>query len=73
MHLAWLFPALLGLAFGANGAEALAKGRFFVLANRDPGAAVYREYQPAFYWLLVGVNLVLTIGMFVAAYYTRST
>jgi hypothetical protein len=68
----WFLPTLLGLALGANGIEALIRKRVFLLANRDPEGAIYRDYEPVFYWLLVGINFSVAIGSFVAAYYSRA-
>jgi hypothetical protein len=69
MMTSWLWPALLGLVFVANGAEALIRRRFFLFARRDPAAAIYRQHQAAFYWLLIGTDFALAAGLCMAAYF----
>ncbi len=43
--------------------DAVVKKRVFFFNSRDPDAAIYREFEPGVYWLLIFVNVLISIGL----------
>ena len=56
-------PILAGIFNLGLMLEALAKKRLFFFRSRDPDAAIYREFEPGLYWLLIVVNVLISAGM----------
>lgn len=49
---AW--PVIFGIIALANVLEALFRKRVFLFIKRDPDTAIYRDYEPVSYWMVVG-------------------
>ncbi len=59
----WLWPSLLGCLVLGQAVVAVVRRRVLVFRNPDPDAAIYREYEPGLYWLLVTAHFLMT-GLF---------
>jgi len=59
----WVWPGLLGCVALGQGVMAVIRRRVFVFRNPDPDAAIYREYEPTFYWALVAAHFAIA-GLF---------
>lgn len=57
----WIWPTMLGCVALGQGIVAVIRRRVSLFRNPDPDAAIYREYEPVFYWALVTVHFLLAM------------